>query len=184
MAADSGAGRASLAQELTAALLARRVVMVNGRLDHAQASEAAAALMTLDALGDEHIELRINSSTSSFEAGLVLIDVMEVLGVPIHTVGMGVIGGGMVGVLATGARRAVSRHARLHLREPDVEVAGRASEIERALAEEMARRELFHRHLARCTGRPLGEIEAQWAPGRFLTAEDAATLGYVDELLG
>ncbi len=183
MGAEPGAAGSRLTDDVRSALLARRVVMVSGDLDLAQASEVSATLMTLDALGDEHVELRISSSTGSFESGLVLLDVIEVLGVPVHTVGLGVIGGGLVAVLAAGARRALSRHARLHLREPDIAVEGRAADIERALAEEAARRDVVFGHLARCTGRPVGEVEAEWAAGRFLSAEDAVTLGYAEHLL-
>lgn len=166
------------------ALLARRVVLVHGEVDQARASEVAASLMTLDALGDDHVELRVTGASGSFDAALVLLDVMDVLGVPVHTVGSGLIGGGMVGVVAAGAHRAVSAHARLHLREPDLAVEGRARAIEQALAVAADRRDAFFRILARCTGRVGGEIEAEWSAGRILPAEDAVTLGYADAVLG
>jgi len=181
--ADPGPEGPPLTEGVRAALLARRVVMVSGQLDQPQASEVAATLMTLDAIGDDHVELHITSATGPIEPGMVLIDVMEVLGVPVHTVGMGVVGGVVVGVLAAGTHRQLSRHARLNLREPDVEVSGRATEIERALAEHAARRETYYRLLARCTGRPVSEIEAEWVVGHFTAAEDAIALGYADKLL-
>ena len=40
--------------------------------------------------------------TASWEAAGVLIDVIDVLGVPVHTIGLGLIGEGAVGVLAAG----------------------------------------------------------------------------------
>jgi ATP-dependent Clp protease protease subunit len=89
------------------ALLARRIVLVHGEIDQAKASEVGAALMTIDALGDEHVELRVTSGSGSFDAALVLLDVIDVVGVPVHTVGTGVISGGAVGVVAAGFRRAL-----------------------------------------------------------------------------
>lgn len=169
--------------EVDEALLARRVVLLHGELDEVGVSVVATSLMTLDALGDEHIELRVTAASGSVEAALVLIDVMDVLGVPVHTVGTGLIGGGAVGVVAAGARRALARHARLQLREPDLAVGGRAGEIERALAAAADRREAFFAALARCSGRPRSEIEAQWETGSMLTAEDAVSLGYADRVL-
>lgn len=177
-----GAGRSPDA--VFGALFARRVVLVRGTLDDAQASDVAAALMTLDATGDERIELRIGAAGGTVEAGLAVTDVMAVTGVPVHTVGLGVVGGGAVAVLAAGTRRAVARHARLHLREPDGSVAGSATDIERAVAAQAARRELFHELLARCTGRPVGDIALEWAEGRYLDADDAVTLGYADTVQG
>jgi len=159
------------------------VLMVHGELDHARSSELAAALMTLDALGDEHIELKLSAADATFEAALVLVDVIDVLGVPVRTFGMGVVAGGAVGVLAAGSRRGLSRHARLRLREPDVAVCGRATDIERTLAEHAARADSFYRHLSRCAGRSREEIESEWSAGSFLGAEDAVTLGYADEVM-
>jgi ATP-dependent Clp protease, protease subunit len=173
-----------LADAVTGALLDRRVLMVHGTLDHDRASELSAALMTLDALGDEHVELRVSSADGPFDAALVVADVIDVLGVPVHTIGLGVLAGGAVGVLASGSRRVLSKHARLHLREPEVAASGRAIDIERALAEQAARRDAFFAHLARCTGRSLGEIELEWTAGSFLGAEDAVTLGYADQVQG
>lgn len=193
---STGASRAVAAEPLSSrsagrspdavfgALFARRVVLVRGTLDETQASEVAAGLMTLDATGDEHIELRVGAAEGTVEAGLAVTDVMDVIGVPVHTVGLGVIGGGAVAVLAAGTRRALMRHARLHLREPDASVTGSAGDIERAVAAQSGRRELFHELLARCTGRPVRDIAVEWAEGRFLDAEDAVTLGYADSVQG
>jgi ATP-dependent Clp protease protease subunit len=177
-------GGSRFTESVAGALLARRIVLVRGLLDDAQASDVAAALMTLDATGDEHIELRIGPADGTVEAGLAVTDVMAVLGVPVHTVGLGVVAGGAVALLAAGGPRLVTRHARLHLREPDSSVLGNASAIERAVAEQAARRALFHELLARCTGRPLDHVALEWSQGRFVEAGDAVTLGYADSLQG
>lgn len=165
-------------------LLGRRVVLVSGLVDEAKASETCATLMALDALGDERIELRVNSADCSVDAAMVVMDVMDVVGVPIHTVALGIVKGGTVGLVAAGARRVMSPHSRLHLREPDTSVSGRASEIERALAAQSASRADFQAVLARLTGRTAPEIEAEWERGQFLDAADAVTLGYADEVVG
>lgn len=167
---------------MIAALLARRMVLLRGTLDHDQASEVAAALMTLDATGDEHIELRITGAGGGLETGLMLMDVMSVLGVPVHTVGVGVLTGGAVGVLAAGADRRLARHARLQLREADTSIAGTAFEVERLVAEHAVRREHFHCELARHTRRPVGEITAEWEGGAFFDPADAVALGYADRV--
>ncbi|HZU80026.1 MAG TPA: ATP-dependent Clp protease proteolytic subunit [Acidimicrobiales bacterium] len=168
---------------IDAALLARRVVMVHGELDDDQVTRTAAALMALDALGDDHVELRLHAPRGSVDAALVLVDVVEVLGVPVHTTAMGLVGGGAVALLAAGAVRRMSPHARLHLHEPDTAVAGWAGDIERALAERAARRDDFFAFLARRTGRPAAEITEEWSRGRFLEPADAVTLGYADDVV-
>ena len=184
MGADPFTSADRFPEAVVDALFARRVVLVRGVLDDVQASDVAAALMTLDATGDEHVELRVGAAVGTIEAGLAVTDVMAVLGVPVHTVGLGLIGGGAVAVLAAGDRRVLTRHARLHLREPDASVAGSATDIERAVAEQAGRRALFQQLLARRTGRPEADVIGEWAAGRFLDAEDAVTLGYADAVQG
>jgi ATP-dependent Clp protease, protease subunit len=173
---------APLQEQVRSSLFARRVVLVHGTLDDASASEAAAALMTLDALGDEHVELRLQSCAGSIEAAFVLIDIIDVLGVPVHTTALGLAGGGAVGVFALGARRLIAPHARLHLREPDIEVTGRAGEFERSAAEHRRRREQFRQLLADRTGRSKAEIDDEWEDGRYLDAPTALAARYADAL--
>ena len=168
--------------QVLSSLFARRIVLVHGDLSSERASETAAALLTLDALGDEHVELRLQVPTASWEAAGVLIDVIDVLGVPVHTVALGLVGGGAVGVLASGSHRAVSPHARLNLRHPDSRAAGRPSELARAVDAQSALQREFERLLAERTGRPVEEIAAQWAAGGFLDAPSAIALGYADSL--
>ncbi|MGH9018711.1 MAG: ATP-dependent Clp protease proteolytic subunit [Acidimicrobiales bacterium] len=163
-------------------LFARRVVLLSGEITGEKASETAAALLTLDALGDEHVELRLQAPTASWEAAGVLIDVIDVLGVPVHTVGLGVVGGGAVGVLATGARRSVAPHARLHLRHPEATASGRPGDISRTVDAALSLQADFIRLLAERTGRPGIEIEEEWSRGGYLDAPSAIALGYADAL--
>jgi ATP-dependent Clp endopeptidase proteolytic subunit ClpP len=172
----------SLADDVGRSLLARRVVLVHGRIEAEAAARAAAALMMLDASGDERIVVRLLSADATVDDGLALMDTMAVLGVPVDTVGLGTTAGGAVGVLAAGRRRQLARHARLRLHEPDGAVAGRAVEVERAVAAHEAQRERFLRALAARTGRPLAHLVEEWATDRYLEPRDAVTLGYADEV--
>jgi ATP-dependent Clp protease protease subunit len=166
--------------QVLSSLFARRVVLVHGELTDARASDAAAALLTLDALGDEHIDLRLQSPTGTWEAASVLIDVIDVLGVPVHTQAAGLVGGGAVAVLAVGSKRSIAPHARLHLRHPDTTASGRPGDIARAVDHTTALQAEFHRLLAERTGRPVLEIEEEWGRGGFLDAPSAIALGYAD----
>lgn len=168
--------------QVLSSLFARRIVLVHGDLSSERASETAAALLTLDALGDEHVELRLQVPTATWEAAGVLIDVIDVLGVPVHTVALGLVGGGAVGILAAGERRAVSPHARLHLRHPDTEASGRPADLSRTVEAQTAMQREFERLLAERTGRPVADIAEEWVAGGYLDAPSAIALGYADSL--
>jgi ATP-dependent protease ClpP protease subunit len=168
--------------EVRRALLARRIVLAHGTLDDRTAAAIAASLMMLDATGDDRVVLRMTGTDATIETGLVLIDVIDVLGVPVDTVGAGTLAGGAVGVLAAGRNRLLAQHSRLRLREPDSCVSGRAVDIERAVAEHEGRRDRFLAHVAARTGRPLPQVVAEWDDGSVLEAADAVSLGYADDV--
>ena len=169
--------------DVASQLLERRVVLMTGEVDTARATCLAAHLMTLDATGDDPIEIRLSSCSGTIDASFAIIDVMSVLGVEVRTSALGTIAGGPIGVLVAGERRRIARHARLRLREPDSAVSGRASEVERAVAEQMAVRSLFFEHLAARVHRPVTDVEEEWARSSSLEALDAVALGYADEVL-
>jgi ATP-dependent Clp protease protease subunit len=175
--------RGSGLDDLGSALLALRVVTLTGELDSARASEIATALLTLDATGDGRVELRLQSCHGSLGVALSLIDVIEVLGVPVHASALGSLEGGPIGVLAAATHRRVARHCLLHLRAPDVAVAGTAGHVERAVAVELAEQDRFLSAVARLVGRPVLEVEAEWGRRSSLEADAAVALGYADEIL-
>lgn len=170
----------SVSDDVRRQLLHRRVVLVHGPMDDTVVAETAATLMMLDATGDERVMIRLIGADAPVEQGLVLMDVIAVLGVPVDVVAGGGVAGGAVGVLASGRHRTLSPHARLHLREPDGTVAGRAVDIERALAARAAQRDRFLARVAACTGRPLPEVAEEWRASRYLEPSDAVALGYAD----
>lgn len=161
-------------------LLARRIVLVHGFVGDAVAAETAAALMLLDATGDERIVVRMTAAETTLDHAMSLMDVVAVVGVPVDMVGSGTIAGGAVGVFACGRSRVLAPHARLRLREPDASVSGRAIDIERKLAAADALRDRYFARLAELTGRPPAHVAQEWESDRFLEPDDAVTLGYAD----
>lgn len=161
-------------------LLERRVVTLAGPLDDACANEVGAALMTLDADGDGSIELRVDSPGGPTGAALALMDIIDLLGVPVRAWCTGQVAGTAVGVLAVCQQRTISPHARVHLTEPRMEFEGDARLLERLAAEHADRWAMFCRRLAQATGRTTEQISGDTADGRFLTASEAVAYGIVD----
>jgi len=87
-------------RELAARLFAQRVVLLRGALDEVEATRVSAELMTLDAEGDTAVTLRIDSAGGSLALALTLMDVIELLGVPVRALCMGQVGGPAIGVLS------------------------------------------------------------------------------------
>lgn len=161
-------------------LLADRVLFVAGAIDDARATELAAALLTLDALGEAPVTLRLTGATCSLATSLLLVDVLDELAAPVCGEAYGAVGGGAVLALAATSRRFVAPHATLHLAYPEITAHGTARELERTVALQQATKDAFLDALARCCGRPRDDVAEEWQRGAVLTAHDAVALGYAD----
>jgi ATP-dependent Clp protease protease subunit len=173
-----------MAEQLQAALFARRIVSVSGPLDERTAGDTAAALLTLDALGDDPIDLRIDCPTAPLGPAFTVMDTIDAIGVPVVVTCVGTAGQGAAGVLAVGTHRRINPHGRVHLGQPEVRFVGRATEIEAASAHHADHLAQFQRRLARATSHPLEHLEADMAASRLLDAAAAQAYGLVDEILG
>jgi ATP-dependent Clp protease protease subunit len=175
--------RADLASAVERALFDRRVILVSGTVDNERAGTVAAALMTLDATGDDPVELRLNADSDSLDVALALMDTIDVLGVTVNATVAGTVGGTMVGVLAVCQRRRIGALGSVFLREPRHEYEGAAADIARRASELATRFDQYLRRLAEATSRPLEHLEADLQAGLRLDAPSALGYGVVDEIL-
>jgi ATP-dependent Clp protease protease subunit len=164
------------------ALFDRRIVMVSGAVDGDKAGQVASALISLDAMGDDPIELRLSAESDSLDVAFSLMDIIRTLDAPVNATVAGSVGGTMVGVLAVCRRRRIGGFGQLHLREPRAELTGVAAELERQATDMTNRVELFARRMAEATGRPFEHVEADLRTGRHLDAAAALAYGIVDEV--
>jgi len=111
-------GTARWEEWATLALLESRTVLVDRPIDADLAVGISAELMLLDASGDESVQLRIESGGGTLDGASMLIDVIDLLGVPVQGVSMGRAEGAALFVLAACDERIVGPHARLLLAEP------------------------------------------------------------------
>lgn len=168
---------------LSQALFDRRIILVTGPVDHLKSGDVASALITLDAVGDDPIEMRLSADSESLDVAFSLMDTIGSLDAPVNATVAGSVAGTMVGVLAVCRRRRIGALGRIHLCEPRSEVTGVAADLERQATDLSNRVELFARRLAETTGRPFEHVEADLRTGRHLDAPSALAYGLVDEIL-
>lgn len=165
------------------ALLERRIVLLSGTVDDERAGNAAAAIFTLDATGDDPVELRLNATCDSLDAAFTVMDAVGVVAVEVDATVVGTAAGTMVGVLAVTRRRRMGPSARVLLREPSARFSGRASDLSAHAADFEERTTEFVRRLAARTGRPFEHVEADLRAGLALDAAGAVAYGLADEVL-
>lgn len=166
------------------ALLDRRIVLVNGQMDHARSARIVSSLLALGASGDEPLEIRISAEGDSLDVAFALMDTIDSLEAPVHATVAGSVAGTMVGVLAVCRHRRIGALAHIELREPRDEFAGFASQLQQHATNMQERLEIFVRRLAQVTGRPFEHIETDLRSGVHLDAAGAIAYGLADEIVG
>ena len=175
--------QAAMSDRLQAAMFERRMSLLSGPVDPARAGDVVAGLLTLDARGDDPIDLRVDGHSDSLDAAFSLMDTIDALGVPVRVVCGGTVSGTLVGLLAVAEGRVITPHGRIRLSEPRDSFGGRAEDVAARAAHEHQRLALFQRRLAERTGHPLEHVEADMQAGRYLTAEEAVAYGLVDAVI-
>lgn len=163
-------------------MLSRRIVYVRGELDEALAGQVALELMSLDASGDEHVTLYVDSGGGNLDAAFTVVDVIDLLGVPVHATCIGRAEGPAVAVVAVADKRSCAPHSRFRLCEPVSEAHGSAGDMRRFADQQRLQLERFTTRLSDATGRPAEHVEADVSTGRFLDATEALEYGLVDEI--
>jgi ATP-dependent Clp protease protease subunit len=163
-------------------LLGRRIVLLTGWLDEHVASEGAAALMTLDATGDEPIDLHLDSPDATLDAAFVLIDTLDALRAPVRVHCRGQVGGPAIGVVAAADHRAAMPHTRFRFGQPTAQFAGTPEQIAAQSSQQQALLWRFYARLAQVTGRPAEEIAEDIRRGLCLDAREALDYGLIEEI--
>ncbi len=163
-------------------LFGRRTVLLASALDDEAASRVAAELMTLDALGDDHIDLWINCTGGTLDDALTVIDVIDLLAVPVHATCLGRADGPVVGVLAVADHRAAAPHAHLRFDAPSTTVSGRVGDVVTAADALRRRRADFCNRVARAAGQAPEWVDAALHDRRAFEPAEAVRAGLLDEI--
>ena len=163
-------------------LFERRIVFVTGRLDDALAAQAAAQIMTLDAAGDDPIDIVLDSGDGTLEAAFALIDVVDAVHSTVRVRCQGRVSGPAIGVVAAADHSVAAAHTTFRLSAPATQLAGTPEQI---VAQSEQHRQLlwrFQARLATATGRPAEDVADDMRTGRFLDAQQAVAYGLIDTI--
>ncbi len=177
-----GRGPEPLSDVVARRLLAQRVVLLRGPLDDFSVTRVAAELMTLDAEGDDPVTLRVDCGEAALAPALTLMDVVELMGVPVRALCLGQVGGGAVGVVAVCGHRSALPSTRFSLSEPATQLQAHVRDVGRWAELRSDERERFCARVAAATGQPPGTVRQDLERGRFLGADEALGYGILDEV--
>lgn len=134
----------------------------------------------------QEIHFYINCPGGSVTATLAIYDTMQFLECPISTYCMGMAASGAAILLAAGTKgkRYALPHAKVMIHQPwSGNTFGQASDIEIEMNEINREKRRLNEILAKHTGRPVEQIEAETERNRYFDAAEAKEFGLVDEVL-
>jgi ATP-dependent Clp protease protease subunit len=179
-------GRGERAFDIFSRLLKERIVFIGTAIDDNVASLTIAQMLFLAAEDPEKdIQLYINSPGGYVSSGLAIYDTMRYIQPDVSTICMGQAASMAAVLLAAGAKgkRFALPHARVMIHQPMGGAQGQASDIEIHAREILTLRERLNQILADHTGQDLKQIERDTDRNFFMSADEAAKYGIIDEIL-
>ncbi|HIQ01259.1 MAG TPA: ATP-dependent Clp protease proteolytic subunit [Anaerolineales bacterium] len=179
-------GRGERAYDIFSLLLRERIVFLGTPITDQVANLIVAQLLFLQREDPEReISIYINSPGGAIPAGLAIYDTMQMLTAPIATyaVGMTASMGTVLLTAGTKGRRFALPHATIHLHQPLGGVQGQATDIEIAAREILRMRSLLNELLIKHTGLSEEQIERFTDRDFYMTAQQAAEYGIIDQVL-
>ena len=180
-------GRGERSYDIYSRLLKERIVFINSEITDDLANVVVAQLLFLqseDATKD--VSVYVNSPGGSVTAGLAIYDTMQFLKCDVVTycIGQAASMGAVLLTAGSKGKRHALPGARIMIHQPWGGAQGTASDIHIQAQEILRLREHLNAILAKHTGKPLKTIEKDTDRDFFMSAEEAAKYGLVDDVLG
>ncbi len=167
-------------------LLENRTILLIGEINQSSAANVIAQLLYLesDSPGVD-VNLYINSPGGSVDDTLAIVDTMNFISSPVHTICMGkAMSGGSV-ILASGAKghRYILPNAQVMLHQPLSGVTGQCSDIVIQSNQLDLIKSNLNKIMANLTGQPIEKITKDLDRDYYLSAQDALAYGIVDKVI-
>ena len=180
-------GRGERSYDIYSRLLKERIVFIGSEITDDLANLVVAQLLFLqseDATKD--VSVYVNSPGGSVTAGLAIYDTMQFLKCDVVTYCIGQAASMGAVLLAAGAKG--KRHAlpgaRIMIHQPWGGAQGTASDIHIQAQEILRLKDYLNGILAKHTGKSAKEVAKDTDRDFFMSAEEAAKYGLVDDVLG
>ncbi len=179
-------GRGERAYDIYSRLLKDRIIFIGSGINDDVANLMIAQLLFLQAEDSEKgISLYVNSPGGSVTAGLAIYDTIQHLKCDVATycVGQAASMGAVLLAAGTAGKRYALPNARIMIHQPWGGAQGQATDINIQAQEILRLRRRLNEILAHHTGKAVEDIEKDADRDFFMSADEAAAYGLVDEVL-
>jgi ATP-dependent Clp protease protease subunit len=178
--------RGERSYDIYSRLLRERIIFLGTGVDDTIANLVIAQLLFLESEEPEKdINFYINSPGGIVTSGLAIYDTMQYIKPEIQTICIGQAAsmGALLLAAGTAGKRFALPHSRILIHQPMGGFQGQASDIEIHAREILRMRSELNQILVRHTGQPLERIEADTERDYFMSGDEAATYGIIDEVI-
>ena len=168
-------------------LLNERVIFLGEDVNEHTANLVVAQLLHLAyADPDKDIKLYINSPGGSVYDGLAIYDTIQYIKPDVQTIGIGLQAsmGGFLLSSGTKGKRVALPNSRIMIHQPSSGTHGKITDQEITLRESLFLKQRLNEILAKNTGQKISKIEKDSDRDFWMSAEEAATYGLIDEVIG
>ena len=182
---ESGA-RGERVFDIYSLLLRERIILLGTPIDDHVANTIIAQLLYLDREDPERdINLYINSPGGQISSGLAIYDTMHLIRPNVSTIGFGMVASMATVLLCAGTKgkRYSLPNSTIHMHQPLSRAQGQASDIEIAAREILRMQDKMRQIIAEHSGQSYEKIARDTDRDYYLSAEDAAEYGLIDQVL-
>jgi ATP-dependent Clp protease protease subunit len=179
-------GRGERAYDIFSLLLKNRIILVSTPINDQTASLIIAQLLHLSTEDPEApIQMYVSSPGGGVYAGMGIIDTMNMIPNPIHTVAVGFTASFGTAILTAGTKghRYALPNATIHMHQPLGGAQGQASDIVIQANEISRLKVLLNKIMAERTDQTIEKIEEDTNRDFFMSAREAVEYGLVDHVL-
>ena len=173
--------------DLFSRLLKDRIVTLNGEVNGNTAAIVTAQLLYLDSVSHEPINLYINSPGGVVTDGLAIVDTMNLIKSPVHTISMGMAASMGAFILSQGepGNRSSTPSATIMIHQPLGGAQGQATDIQIQADRIQEIKKFLTKKLAdsTCEKTDAGTMWELCERDNYLTPEKALELGLIDNIL-
>ena len=167
-------------------LMMDRIIFLGTEINDYTANVLQAQMLYLDSVDNgKDISIYINSPGGSVYAGLGIYDTMQFISSDVQTICTGMAASMAAVLLVAGkeGKRSALPHSRIMIHQPMGGAQGQASDIEITAREIQKLKKELYTIIAEHSGQPFDKVWADSDRDYWMTAEEAAQYGMIDQVL-
>lgn len=166
-------------------LLKDRIILLSGEINDASANSVIAQLLYLDSLGNEDINIYINSPGGSVSAGMAIYDTMNFVKSDVSTICLGLAASMGAFLLSSGkkGKRYALPNSEIMIHQPLGGVEGQATEIKIVAEHILKTKKKLNQILSKNTNQKIKKIELDTERDHFLESSEALEYGLIDKII-